>query len=606
MPPAAKPVESKAVYDGFTVLDGGMDGGRAASIIKPNQVSSAVNCTFRDDFIRSRPGVRRIPLVFPNDSGGAIQNAATKALFQGACGYIRQDDDGFSELIWWAAGRCFRCALNVNFNVDEITPPGNLNSAILPKVWMQQAEMFVVTQNGVDTAAIYDGNSSRRAGVGEVPTGTAMAYGMGHLWVANGNGYTAGAVVGDQNYGHAVYQYRDSILNWTQNSYLAGGGFFFTPYQTGDIMAMTFSANLDTTLGDGELLVFTQDCVFTTEVPPDRADWQSLTNPLQRVGLLKYGTNSDRSVTLVNGDTYYRREDGAGSFIYARREFKTTWGQTPLSGEVTPFMVSDNRLLSQFCSAGLFDNRFFLCVSPQQGQYGVYHTGIVTLDFAAVTSLHDPLDPIWEGAWTPFNTLQLIVIRVSGVERCFAFVHGETEIELWEITLDEIFDEPTDGDYSDISSVLESKVFDFGTPMQLKRLESFNIWYKFSGNISWKLSYRPDQYSCWQTWHEWTDCAPIKQCDPTTAHCPPIANLQKQYRKRQSAPRVEPVADPSTNTYFCDGFEFQIRLEWTGWAEIRKVRVGALMRPELEFNDIATEEECVAVDCCVPNDLNSV
>lgn len=535
-----------------------------------------------------------------------MQAAATQALFQGACGYIRQDDDGFTELIWWAGGRCFRCSLNVNFNVDEITPPGNLNSSVLPKVWMQQAEMFVVTQNGVMTPAIYDGNSSRRAKVGEVPVGTAMTYGMGHLWVASGNGYTAGAVVGDQNYGSAVYNYRDSILNWTQNSYLAGGGFFFTPYQTGDIMAMTFSANLDTTLGDGELLVFTQDCVFTTEVPPDRADWQSLTNPLQRVGLLKYGTNSDRSVTLVNGDTYYRREDGAGSFIYARREFKTTWGQTPISGEVAPILYNDNRLLSQFCSASLFDNRFLMCVSPQQGQFGVYHTGIVALDFAAVTSLHDPLNPIWEGAWTPFNTLQLIVIRVSGVERCFAFVHGTNAIELWEITLDEIFDEPNDATESPISSVLESKAYDFQTPTQLKRLESFNIWYRFSGDISWKLYYRPDQFACWQLWHEWTDCAPILQCDPTLEVCPPIANLQKQYRKRQAAPRCPQVADPSTNTYFSDGFEFQIRLEWTGWAEIRKMRLGAIMFPELEFNDITVDGECVPVDCCVPNDLNAV
>lgn len=584
-----------------------MDGGRSPAVIQPNQVAKAINATFRGDYINSRPGVAKIAWQFPNDSGGALQAAATVGLFQDGAGYLRQDNSGDSELIWWVSGRCFRCNLNTGFTVDEITPPGNLNSAVLPKYWMQQAEMFMVTQDGEDTPAIYDGLTSRRSKVGEVPIGTCMAYGMGHLWVAAGNGYTAGAVVGDATYGTQPYQYRDSILNWTQNNFLSGGGFFFTPYQTGDIIAMTFSANLDTSLGDGELVVFTMDCIFTTEVPPSRADWQTLTNPLQRVGLLKYGTNSDRSVCLINGDVWYRREDGDGSFVYGRREFSTTWGQTSQSGEVSDILANDNRLLSQFCSAVLFDNRRLLCVSPKQGQFGVYHTGLVALDFDLVTSLKLPLDPSWDGAWTPFKTLKLIVIRVDNVERCFAFVHGDTAIELWEITTEEMFDQRTTalGVYTPISSVLESKALNFNTPTQLKRLEAFDIWYKFAGNISWRLLYRPDQYACWQLWHEWTDCAPILQCDPTALTCPPIKNLQKQYRKRQSAPRPSEVPDPSTGTFFMDGFEFQIRLEWTGWAEIRKVRIGSILRDELEFNDVTIDGQCVPVDCCVPDDLNA-
>src|SRR5262249_16452120 len=144
------------------------------------------------------------------------------------------------------------------------------------KAYFEQAEEFLIIQSG-DNATLplfWDGNTLRRSkgitdrtkgppypnGVNEIPAATAMDYFMGRLWYAQFRQYSAGDIVGGpsgSNVAPTFYNFRDSLLNVTENPLVLGGDGFTVPTQSGNIRALKHSANLDTALGQGQLFIFT-------------------------------------------------------------------------------------------------------------------------------------------------------------------------------------------------------------------------------------------------------------------------------------------------------------------------------------------------------------
>jgi hypothetical protein len=84
----------------------------------------------------------------------------------------------------------------------------------------------------------------------ELPPGRMLVYGMGRIWecLTDGKQFVAGDIVGGSS-GTQTYNYTDSVLRVTENSYLAGGGNFRTPSSGGTINAMIFTATLDVFIG---------------------------------------------------------------------------------------------------------------------------------------------------------------------------------------------------------------------------------------------------------------------------------------------------------------------------------------------------------------------
>ena len=110
-----------------------------------------------------------------------------------------------------------------------------------------------------------------------------MAYGKGRLWVASGSEYYGGDLVyGDPAYG------RDSVIRFTENTFINEGGAFAV--SSGPITGLAFAANLDTSLGDGDLLVFTPTATYAFNAPVDRDIWKDLNYPIQRFALLNFGS----------------------------------------------------------------------------------------------------------------------------------------------------------------------------------------------------------------------------------------------------------------------------------------------------------------------------
>lgn len=582
------------LLDGFLTAEGGVDAGFAPSLIQRNQLAWAVNATVRGGFPRTRPGWWKRVLNFGGDVD--LQEAFEEGLFQGAGTYI--SDSGTSFIAVSISGRIYLINVSQGFTVQDITIPGDPSSATEPQAWFCQAERYLIVQNNKNLPYLYDGSTKRRAntggiggGVREVPIGGPMAYGKGRLWVAHDSEYVGGDLAYSTDAG------RDAVIQFTENTFLNEGGAFSVA--NGPITGLAFGANLDTSLGDGDLLVFTPLSTYAFSAPVDREQWKDLTYPIQRFALLNFGSTTQNAIVPVNGDLFFRSLDGVRSLIYARRDFNE-WGNTPISRQIPRALQYDTTQWLYAASAINFDNRLLMTTQPQRvNNRGVFHRGLVVLDFNLVSGMGPKYPPAWEGVWTGQRILQVIATRVGREDKAYMLVLDEADkIGLVEITKDGKFD--YDG-VDDVPTqwILETRSVIFGDALGQKRLMSGEQWYdEVMGNITATVRYRSNESACWATWAQWTDCAEYRNCEPGYP-CQTIQYLKPAARSRRALPQPPDQTDPQTGQFTRMGYEFQVRYELTGRLRIKRLALVGERVQEGQYGDLAGQA-CVTppeVDC---------
>lgn len=596
--------DPKRQYDGFVSVEGGIDSGKSPSILNQNQIAWAVNASMRGGFLSSRPGFKKVALNF--DTG--LQSDFESGRFQGAGAY--RTLQGKTYLVCSISGRTYSIELTASNFVQEITISGDENSPNQLKAWFQQAEYWLIIQDNQSRPILWDGSTPRRSSMTEVPVGGPMAYGKGRLWVAKDRSYTGGdAAWTDDTLGAG------SVINFTENTFLAEGGSFTVPStDSSGITAMQFAANIDTSLGDGDLMVFTNSDIFAFEAPIDRTIWKSLQYPIQRYALMDYGSYSHTSVSRVNGDLFFRSRDGIRSYAYSRRDFSSRWGNTPISSEVDRALRYDTENLLFASSSVNFDNRLLMTVAPKMTNHGVYHRGLVVMDFDLISGMGNRFPPAWEGVWTGIRTLQLVKTVVNGTERCFAFaLNADYEIELWEITRSAPFDWDGTQDVA-VNWNFETRSMGFKSPFEAKKLEGADFWVDgMQGDIRITSKFRADQNPCWYNWATATDCASYKDC-ATGEECHVPAVLRPQVRNRVALPKPPDSEDTLNGTMARFGGEFQFRFEVSGKLRFKKLRAFTLVDTEDLFGQSKTTTcetagtgtcqtgECSSQDCCDPDD----
>jgi len=567
--------------DGSLSFEGGIDSGRTPTIasesypngLKRNQLAWATNATMRGGGCRQRTGWK--PLV---------QGANWSGLYQG--GYLYEPGLELPYLVLDIGGRTYQVRVDTDNTVLDITAGSGANPPTEPKHWFVQGEQFLVIQDGVSEPLVWDGTTlARISAVGnavkKLPTGTAMDYYMGRIWVASqGRAYLAGDIVGSPgapSSGTAPYQFTDSILNITENGFLTGGGVFIVPTNAGNIRAISHTANLDSALGEGQLLVFTRKSIYSVNVVPDRTQWAALSEPLQRVAQINFGTTSDRSVVPVNGDLLMQSSPNGDirSFIMGLRYFQQ-WGNLPISRNMNRVLQFNDRELLRYGSGIEFDNRVWQTVLPFETAVGVAHKGVMALDFDLISSFEEKLPPAWEGMYEGLDFLQLFSGDFGGLQRAFAVVLSrETgQIEVWEMTTQDRFDSQVGVDGNRVTWYIESPAYTWGNPFALKQLETLELWIdKVLGTVEFEAYYKPDSWPCWIPWHAWDECA-AKSCaeDEEAVVCYP-SGIPEQFCESFVATRslakppvvcIKSSQRPSTQAY-----QFQIRLIIKGWCRIR-------------------------------------
>lgn len=575
----------KRLTDGAISFEGGMDSGRVPNLIGKNQVAFSVNVSFRGGFASQRPGWEK--RAFTDEQGNPIEGA-----WQCARDYI--DDDGKTWLVAMIGGRVFRWDPELEETI-ELTSECVYNPSNLLEGWMEQAENFLVIQDGQSVPLIFDGSVLRKSMPDEVKTGRMMRYVNGRIWYSLPSGFEFRAT--DLVYSDGT---RSAVLKETESQFLTGGN-FSVPSDGGPITAMAVPGNLDTSLGQGPLLVFTPKYVFSVQAPLDRDQWANLNYPIQAVSQNSNGALGARSTITVNGDVFYRASDGIRSFIIARRDFGS-WGNTPISGEVDSVVSSDNSELLQYGSAVVFDNRMLMTTQPQYNVNGTTHKAIVVMDLELISNLREKLPPAWEGVWTGVDALQIVKTQSSMQERAFIFARDSESdaVNIWEITKDSRYDKPDSSTNVPVRWELQTRAFDFETQFGQKRLDSGEIWIdQLTGTSYIDAKYRPDQYPGWVDWHGWSVAAKTDACGETG--CLPLLLGSPQYRTKLRLPRPSDDCDAILKTQYRRLYSVQVRFRMCGFFRIKGMRFHAYDEPEQIAGQCLPCETTAKLEAC---DLN--
>lgn len=563
--------DPKRVSDGTLSMEAGVNSGVTPNLVAANASAWAINATCRGGWWSPRPGFRKVSLDF----GDATETDFTEALFQLGAPY--QHGGGAGSIVAMTGGRVWRIELNNTdeFPITEISISGDLNSPVRRQAWWTQAEKYLVVQDGQSKPLIFNGGSCRRATTYEIPVGRQMAYYMGRIWIARGREYVAGDIVYGPS-GTAAEGYLDAVLKMTENTYLSEGGAFSVPAQAGEIVALKPIANINTVLGQGELIVFTEHNVFSTLVPQDRVTWKTTQQPLQRMIQLSNGAFGQESVINVNEDLFYRSDDGVRSLVFAVRN-SGQWGNTPVSQEVDRILQDDSPEFMPFVSGVNWRNWMLMLSSPQfKAGRGTYFRALCALDFSTISTMANKTPPAWEGIWTGLRFLKVLTVMHNRKLRCFAFVLNDSDqIELWELDPGQQYD--YDGTTKTrIEWSVESRAMDFGSKFERKRLQSGDVFVdRISGEVDFNLDFRPDSHPCWIDWDDWDECSKTEWCSADFGTCPDLPNYKEQYRAKHQLTQPPDTFDTTTQQLYRVGFEFQTRINVTGFCRLKQQRYNA-------------------------------
>lgn len=598
-------------YAGFNVITRGVNTALNPEAVATDQLSWMVNGTTRNGYPQCRPGWSESPLRFLDENGAedtAAKTAFEDGCWQGASPYT--DANGATYIVASISGRIFRIDLGTLEVTDLSTVSGLSNPDNIEQVWMVRAEEFLIIQDGSSRPMIYNGSalrlseSSGATGGVEVPTGTVMAYNKGRLWVTLPDKHSF--VAGDLAY--SLTQSTKDILSFTENTFLNGGGAFVVGEDAGDIVAMRSIAIQDTTTGQGPLQVFTTKGVISIDAPFDRDQWQNLSSPIQTISNLAAGAVNQTSTINVNGDIWFRSSDGIRSFSIARRDHGT-WVNTPLSAEVSRTLNDDNVPALKFGSAALFDNRLLQLAAPYRyvdtsgNAHGYVHQGIIALDFHPVSSMFSRSQPSWEGVWTGLLVLQ--IVHQPDSDRCYLFTLNpdDNTIEMWELSKADKFD----SEDNPIEWVIETPSYRFNDDgWSYKRLRTASIWYdRLTGQVDFTTKFRADAEPVWQAHHSWQEQATYQDCN--LVPCATPLNYREQYRSRVRLPEMSITCDTVTKKPISDGYTFAMRIEITGFAQIKRLRLEGMEKPEEFVGDCPTDTAAAtSVTGCPDNDYSYI
>lgn len=477
----------------------------------------------------------------------------------------------------------------------------DVNPALRPQAWMEQAEKWLIIQDGQSLPIFWDGARSKRSqpSIGQMAAGKMMEYHRGRVAKVNPDGYTYS--IGDIVYGSSgtlANKYRDAVLYVKENNYLVGGGYFTVPGNYGPITFMRGMAQIDTALGQGPLMVGAETAVFSVNVPVDRSLWPTTQDPLQSVAHIASGGTSQNSAVNVNGDLFYRSSQNVRSLIQAQRNFEADWGNTPISREMNRIIPFDDQSLLKYASATFFDNRLLLTASPSYSSRGTFHRATMSLDFDILSSNRSKEPAVWEGIWAGVNTLQILSGRVDNQDRCFEFVvTGEGDIELWEQTKAGRLDRtnfPIKWIFETADFFRKSQTFH---ELDMKRLVNGEIYITdLVGRADFRIWWKPDRHPCWTYWTAFSECAEESECT-TVENCIVNTLYKPQYRHRIPFGQPPDSCDSVTDKKLREGRTFQLRIQVIGSCKIRGLRLMANTLKEPTMPDMSNT--CVEYDTVV-------
>lgn len=608
------PVNGVNLPDGSLDWSGGVDSLLVPTIRSqnnPNGLDRSMlawldNATVRDGGITPRGGYTLL---------GSVNPAA--GLWQGGFLY----DPGTTStpyIVCAISGHILRIIPGPPVVITDLTAT---NPALrMPATWAElfffvQAEQFLVIQVGdfLTLPLFYDGTTLRRSiginntavppgtpGVNEIPAAGPMDYFMGRIWYATGRTANAGDIVFGPS-GTPAYRFTDAVLEVTENPLVVGGDGFSVPTQAGNIRAIFHNANINTTLGQGNLFIGTRRAVYSLNVPISRSDWIAASNtnqPLMTVVQLINGPVNDKSVVQVNGDVYYQSlEPGIRSLLASLRYWNQP-GNIEISNQENRLLQFNDRALMRFGSGIEYGNRLLETALPRQTPQGVVHDAVAPLDFVPMSTYGSNQQPIWEGMYEPTPVFQMFTGDYGGLQRAFSISQSSEDqsFELWEFSEFNKFDSNRFNSNARIKWYAEFPAFTWGDEFRLKQLVSAELWVdRLVGTVVFQMFYRPDGEACYIPWHTWKICSEQNSCeDVHNPVCYPIKPFGEGYRATMTLPKPPAQCEVANRRPSDWGYQFQPKLMVLGFCRIR----GLLLYADLKDRRLYDANVCGDLFTC--------
>jgi len=445
------------LYGKWTSLEGGMNSGFDPAVISEKQYWLGVNIisrkgrpSTRPDFIRRRLNfIADRPMVGTLPAGVTVHTAEQNeeyfryGKFQGAKAYRTGSARYIVALI---AGWVWIVDIATN-NVYRMSRVPRMSQTIT-RGYFCQAVDFMIVQDGINRPVIINNLSARVSdkSKNEIPAGRSMAFGHGRIFLQ----------ISDRNFiaGDIYKFYRpDSVLKFTEETYLNEGGAFAVDSELGNITGMHFQTRFDTSTGDGPLLVGCENGAVSYSIQNSRTLWNSY--DLSKVQLMGTGIVGPNAICDVNQDMMFWSWEGLRSWQAIRHEAVYRRKYTNQSAEISVILEDQTRWLSPLMSMVQVDNRLLMTVTAEKAMcmtrlpgatedqmlWNDYaFMGIASLDFDQINNQikGDTITSIqsasYDGLWTGIHPTQLVGINFQGKNTAFAFdKSSEHENRLWEI-----------------------------------------------------------------------------------------------------------------------------------------------------------------------------
>ena len=649
--------EQNRLTEGMTSFLGGANSAVDPALIPSDQYSWAENVDIRDGYPRTRPNFRFIKLLPSGVVQGASRFATPGQLSETMLGMIDgklYDLSPQSPLV----------------EARDISPVGETNPFISRTACLTQTTNFLVVQDGLSPALVYNGVDSFRsqdrvkpstpavilegctltagsptitvtnladvqigmlalADAGfvpenttissfdianltitlsnpvpktivinvslflpgvvrdniSIPVGSVMCFGNGRLWVANGNNLYAGDLVGTDI---------SSEIAFSEIIYLTGGGSFYFPEL---ITGMFFLPGVDSSVGQGDLIVFTKVSVYAVRATVyDRTTWQSTPNMVRKIFSGPGSFNQD-SIIALDRDIYYRANDGIRSLTQNLTGYATVSLTDSL--EAKRILEFDTERWSRYAPGVIFNGRYLVGAAPKvqritddnnqyTGAHNIVFSKLVVKDFLAGAATKNP-EPAYCGEWNGLQICKLVEGNFEGQRRCFAITcDPDGKNCLYELLTSYNNDEVKPSRVGDIVSTpincsMELRRFSFGAPLEIKELLRADVGFsEVYGNLNWNLDYSPDFLNVFY---------PIQSRNleyeqgtlELTTQAPP--NLPLGFKTIRTVKPTSACVDTS-NRLSNFGFMFQGKISWEGTGKLVFIRLHAYRK------DISDLGEC--------------
>jgi len=386
-------------------------------------------------------------------------------------------------------------------------------------------------------------------------------------------------------------------LNFSENTFINEGGSFVIPLEMGPIKVLDFLPIQDISTGQGDLIVLGERGAASFSVSSPRAQWKD-TPGFQRVLFNNIGSLAETSCT-INGDIFFRSREGNGirSYRNARAEF-SSFGQTPMSAEMDPvFEKEDTSKLSQV-SMIHFDDRLLMTCNPSTVSGKIVYKGIAALDFRPVSTNRVKGYAIYDGVWSGIQAVSLITGIFKDSPRAFAICyHADSvnQFQLWEITKSETQDKNsfTGNEYRLISSMVLTRAYDFKAPYSEKKLIHGDLWFSEIGGwesddgrkkFTADLKFRQDSNPNWTDWGDWELCFSENNTRALRGYAPQL---------RATVP--DNATNEFTNRMIGRGYDFKLRIEWSGHAKLEKLLAHSLQIVEPIGAGYSSDTPCILI-----------